>query len=445
MLRLLCLIVALLCSSLSLLCQVEPSATGGSGSSSDDDSLMSLPPSVGGSFYPTAVGRDARSNILSGGVLAVASYDNNVLAGETAHPVAAETYTILPNIRLEERTTRFRSSLSYSPGFMFFDPTSDLNQVTQNAVGEFQYRMTPHTRIGMQEVFQQNSTVFSEPYTVSGQTVTGSAIYQSPIAIAPYAGQIMDSTQVNGGYQFSRSSMVSAAGYFSTYHYSTQALGEGLYNSTSEGGSASYSHRLTRTQSLGLAYRYMYSKTPDYGSSTTSQFGTAYYSVALGQGFSFSITGGPEYTTTASPGIAATSSWAPSGNVGLGFNRVRESFAINYSRSVTTGWGFLGSYTADSANATAKYLLTQRLIAGVNGNYANTKNASPEIITYSPTGHMLFGRASLEYLLGEHVHLVGEYSHLHEDYFGIAALAADPNSDRVALSLNYSFQKPLGR
>ena len=436
--------LAVLVGSIPLWCQVEPSATGGSGST-DDDSLMTLPPSVSGSFYPSAVGSQERENSLAAGVLFTASYDDNVLPDTGLKPIGAESYSILPNIALATTTSRLRGSLSYSPGFMFFHPVTYLNEVTQNAVADFQYRWTPHTTVSVQEAFQQNSTVFSEPYIVSGATISGSEGSAYPVVIAPYAGQTMDSTTGHIGYQFSRNSMISASGFYSLFDYSNTTASEGLYNSHGGGGSGSYSRRFGRTQFLGLTYRYGISETTPYPSTTESHFATAFYNVRLGNRFSLAVSGGPEYTTTSTTGTTLPGTWAPSGNASLGWQKRRASVALGYSRAVTTGWGLFGAFTADSATTTMRWQFTQRLVGGVNGNYSNTKNAAPLIATYSPTGHTLFGRASLEYQLGEHLNLIGEYSRLHNTFSGIVAIANDPNVDRIAISLNYGFRRPLGR
>jgi len=427
-----------------LWCQVEPSASGGSGES-NDDSQMSMPPQASGSYYPVAVGEGQRSNVLSAGVLVTGAYDDNVLAGETTKPIAAESVMVLPSIRIDAKTPRFGGGLSYSPGFMYYTPTTELNQVTQNAIADFHYRWTPHITVSVQEVFRQNSTVFSQPYTFSGTTISGSANPASPIVIVPYAGQITESTNGHIGYQFSRSSMIGASGSFSTYRFSNTSQTEGLDNSNVGSGSVFYTHRLTRTQYFGLTYSYSITDASPYPFTVKSQVASVVYDLYLGSGFSLSLNGGPEYTTSSTPGNAATNEWDPSGGAGIGWSRTRTSFALNYSRAVTTGWGLLGSYTADSASANVNHLFTRRLTGGANGNYGNTKNATPQLVTFSPTGHTLFGRASLEYLLGEHLRLVGEYAHIHTDYSGISALSNSPSDNRVGLTLNYQFEHPLGR
>jgi hypothetical protein len=445
MFRRLCLSVVLLSCSMAAWCQVEPSASGGSGTTTDDDTLMTLPPSVSGSFYPSSVGSEERENTLSGGITVIAAYNDNVLTGESIQKTSAESYTILPNITMSAMTSRLRGSLTYSPGFIFYHPTTELNQATQNAVADFQYRWTPHTTVGVQEMFQQNSSVFSEPYIVAGSTVSESGSASSPLVILPYLGQLMESTTGHINYQLSRSSMVSASGYYSLFDYSSSALSQGFYDSHSGGGSGSFSRRFGRSQYFGVSYRYAVSKTTTYPSTTESQYATAFYSIRLPSHFSLSFNGGPEYTSTTAPGVAPFTSWAPSGTASAGWQRNRADFALSYSHEVTTGWGLLGSFTADTASFVARLQFTRRLTGGLNGNYSNTKNATPLITAYTPVGHTLFGRASLDYKLGEHLDLVGEYSRLHDYFQGIAGLSNDPNADRVSISLNYGFRRPLGR
>ena len=163
----------------------------------------------------------------------------------------------------------------------------------------------------------------------------------------------MDSTSAHVGYQFSRSSMISASGYFSSFNFSNSTASQGLYNSHGGGGSGSYSRRFGRTQYLGLSYRYAISETTPYPSTTESQFATVFYSVRLSNSFSLSASGGPEYTTTSVTGTPTLASWAPSGNASIGWQRRRAAVALGYSRAVTTGWGLFGSFTADSATTSA--------------------------------------------------------------------------------------------
>jgi hypothetical protein len=445
MVRRTCVVLVLSLSAALAHSQVEPSATGGSAPTNNDDSLMSMPPQVSGSFFPSSVGSQTRENYLSGGVIATAAYNDNVLVGETAKPVNAETYFITPSIQWEQTTARTQSALTYSPGFSFYDPTSDLDSVTENLAAEFRYRFTPRFAISGQDSFQQNSTVFSQPYILNGATITGSPDSPGPILILPYAGQLFDSTSAEAGYQFSRSGMFGGSGFYSMFHFTNSSQDEGLSDSTSYGGSGFYSSRFGRNNYVGGTYRYSISNTSPFASNTKSQSGSLFYSFYVSRQISVSLSGGPDYVTLSAPGIPTTSTWAPSGGATVAWQRSRANFVLGYSRGISTGWGLYGAYKTDNGTISASYQFARKLGGTISGNYSDIQNLTALLATTTPSGHTLFGRASLQYQLSEHMTAVAEYSRLHENYGGIAEIANSPNADRAAISVNYQFRRPLGR
>src|ERR1700733_8400128 len=120
MLSRICSILILLFVSASLWCQVEPSASGGEGVA-DEDSPMAMSPEVSGSFYPSSVASQIRSNTLSGGVIFTTAYTDNLLTNETSKPIDAETYSVSPTLRLDQSSSRTHGGLSYTTGFTFFE------------------------------------------------------------------------------------------------------------------------------------------------------------------------------------------------------------------------------------------------------------------------------------------------------------------------------------
>ena len=83
--------------------------------------------------------------------------------------------------------------------------------------------------------------------------------------------------------------------------------------------------------------------------------------------------------------------------------------------------------------------------SAVTASYANIKDSTPTIAFTSPNGHTIFGSTSLQYKISEHMTAIAEYDRLHESYGNIPAIAANPDIDRVSISLNYQFTRPLGR
>ena len=93
--RSVCFLFAMSLCSTPLWCQVEPSASGGPGAA-NDDSYMSMPAPVSGSFYRSILGAH-RENYLSAGVGTSASYSDNVLVSASGKPVSRRELLHLPD------------------------------------------------------------------------------------------------------------------------------------------------------------------------------------------------------------------------------------------------------------------------------------------------------------------------------------------------------------
>jgi hypothetical protein len=75
----------------------------------------------------------------------------------------------------------------------------------------------------------------------------------------------------------------------------------------------------------------------------------------------------------------------------------------------------------------------------------DTKSATPLVPGTTSDGHSVFGDLSLQHKFGEHVAVMGGYSHLHQSYDKIPTVSIAPNSGREYLSVAYTFTRPLGR
>ena len=140
-----------------------------------DEPQMLTPPPVSAEGYPTMVGSQMRSNYLSAGLIFNTAYNDNVQAGGSTTPVSDFIYTISPTITLNKTTPRQNLALTYSPGFTFYQHTSSLNTANQNAAVNFQYRLSPHTAISLNDSFQKSSNAFDQLYPLSGGAISGSS------------------------------------------------------------------------------------------------------------------------------------------------------------------------------------------------------------------------------------------------------------------------------
>ena len=238
------------------------------------------------------------------------------------------SYSIGPGLTLDETTSRMHSLLSYSAGFTFYQKTSDLNAANQNASIDFRYRLSPHVTFTARDAFQKTSSVFNQPDLGSAGIVSGGAQEANFSVIAPVADLLTNSGNVGISYQFSMNGMIGASGTFSNLHYPNPAQVSGLYDSSSQGGSAFYSHRISRVHYLGVTYRVpKASRVSGRGTqrNTDARY-SFFYSLYLNSRISVSFFGGPQYSDTIQPPFAPGQfvppplrSWTPAAGGSLGW------------------------------------------------------------------------------------------------------------------------------
>ena len=185
--KLFCLSLALLCLPLAW-SQVEPSASNGDVTTTESEQMV-IPPPISVMPYPTEVGSEMRKNFWSGGLIFTAAYNDNVLPGFSPVPISDFTYFIWPTISVQQQTGRKTLSVNYAPGFEFYQKTSALNAINQNADASFQYRVSRRATFNFRDIFQQNSNVFDQPFVFSG-TVSGSIQGPTNFVITPYASEL---------------------------------------------------------------------------------------------------------------------------------------------------------------------------------------------------------------------------------------------------------------
>ena len=442
-----------------------PAATGvQSGDSAKSDSMSSdneqnagqmlTPPPVSGGTYPVAVTAEERANYLRGGVTFNTAYSDNVLAGTSGTPVSDVSYSIWPTLMLDETSSRLHFVLSYAPGFTFYQRVSAFNETDQNVGLEVKYRLSPHVTFSARDGFQKTSNVFNQPDLAAGGVVSGGAGGGNLSVIAPVADRLSNIGSVGLAYQFGTDSMVGASGAFSNLHYPDAAEVPGLFDSASQSGSGFYARRISNTHYVGAIYQYqrLLSYPAPGTNETQTHAALAFLTVYVSPRFSISAFGGPEHADSGGQfsvsGTASTpgaQSWKPDAGGSLSWQGLHTSLALSYSHMIASGGGLLGAVEMDGANASFRQQITRLLSATLLGAYAqNDLLISPPVA--SGNGHTVLGTASVQQqLLGQHLSVQLGYTRLHQDYSTVAALAANPDTNREFVSLSYQFARALGR
>src|SRR5262249_40619124 len=92
-----------------------------------------------------------RSNYLSGGLNFSGAYDSGVATTSAGHSTSDNSYSVRPALSWRQSTSRVLWSLSYTPGFTFYQHNSSLNQSDQAAGLESRFRLSPHVTLTLRD------------------------------------------------------------------------------------------------------------------------------------------------------------------------------------------------------------------------------------------------------------------------------------------------------
>lgn len=413
--------------------------------SSAQGTPMVTPPPVSGQSYRVETGMSERSNYISGTIVGGAGYIDNLFPGSNSQGQLGETaITLQPSIAFDAKSVRQHISAFYSPSFIFYEPTSALNEADHNAVFAFQYRFTRRLTMTLSDRLMKSSTGFGQ---IGSGGISGSAQVANPGVIVPFGERFTN--EANGGlsYQFNPHGMVGASGNVGNLHYPNSSQVPGLYNSNSRGGGAFYTHRLTASQYLGANYQYgqvfAYPTGQQYETQTHTIYG--FYTFYPTESLSLSVSGGPQNYIGSHAPFPTTSAWTPAVTASMGWQNPHTSFAANFSRVVTGGGGLLGAFYTRSAGASGNWQMSRLWMSGLNVNYSINKNAIPAFGQNSLGGHSLTASVTLRRALTTHSSIALLYDRIQNRYGGIPSVDSNPSSDRVMLSYSWQFDHPVGR
>ncbi len=421
--------------------------------SKESSDLMFTPPVVSGQTYPTTPTSEERTNYLRAGMSFTSAYGNNAMATTNGQPISEMSYSVAPTVALDETTSRLHSVLSYSPGFTFYQQTSDLNAANQNASVDFSYRLSPHVTLSARDGFQKTSSVFNQPDLTSAGEVSAGAQEANFSVIAPVAELLRNSGNVGLTYQFARNEMMGASGTFSNLYYPDQTQVSGLYDSSSQGGSAFYSYRISKMHYLGATYEYqrLVSSLTTGLNETQTHAVLLFYTFYPASRLSISLFGGPQYSDTVQPPLAlqqvqppAISAWTPAAGGSLSWQGRLSTLAMSYSHVISGGSGLLGAVHMDNASMSLRQMFTRTLGGAVTGSYVQN-DVIGSSLPGSYNGHTVSGTVSLQQQFHQNVNLQLGYTRLHQDYSDVAVLSEIPNTNREFISLSYQFSRPVGR
>lgn len=143
--------------------QVQPDASGGVDAPDYDSQLMLTPPPVSGQAYPNTIGLETTTNYLSASLAVNGGYVQNVLPSQTATPVNDATFAIFPTFEIARSRPHRQVTFTYSPSFLFYQPTSSLDTVDQGAALMFQDRLNREWPLACRMTFSDPPMFLTSP------------------------------------------------------------------------------------------------------------------------------------------------------------------------------------------------------------------------------------------------------------------------------------------
>lgn len=419
-----------------------PAATGTI--ESEDQMVIPAPVSIEG--YSLSLGAESeRANYLRGGLKFASVYDDNVFSNLTTGRTNSDvSYSIWAWISLDQSRPRLKWSLSYSPGFTFYQKTSNLNEADHASEARLEYRLTRNVTLHLRDAFSKSSNYFNQfGQDLGGSTSSVGLQVQNNSVIPPIVPRISNAAAVQLTYQFSQNGMVGLTGFFSELRYPDNHAA-GLLDSDVKAGELFYMYRISRRNYIGASYRYQNLLASPSAAETETHSLTPFYTIYFRPTVSLSVFAGPEYSDTEAPGVRAQHDLSPAVGGSLGWQGKYTSLAVSASRRVSGGGGLANAIRADEARAYFRQQFTKTLNARLDAGYSLNRLLAPTIES-GVDGHTLFGGFSIVQSLGPQFDLELAYMRLHQTYGSLPSLLNMPNRNRVSISLSYRFERSLGR
>lgn len=416
-----------------------------------DVDLPRIPAMLGGPGSSLAfVSEMERSNYLRGGVNIGAGYDDNALLAPSGQ-VGNTTFSVFPNIAIEQSTSRMRWSIGYAAGLTVNQRLSSHNQGSQDLSFDAEFRLSPHVNLRVAEDFSLTSGMFGAS--------TGSGFQPGPAGpdatlITPLANITSSQTVVEGNYHFALKDVVGASGSFNVLHYSDVSTGAGtLDNTQTASGCAFWLHELFRHDWGGISYAFQRISFDPSGETRIHSF-MAMNTLSLSKTVTVNAFIGPQYSEN--QGVAATGpnagqfaalkDWSSAGGVEGNWQKERTSATAGYSKQVRDGGGLLGAVRAQNVHAAIRREFLPGWAATFGAVYGSNEAITLISANNATSIKTTSVGASLERSTGRRLGFQIGYSHDFQNQSG----SIDPsqnfgaNRDRFSITLSYQWAKPLG-
>jgi len=408
-------------------------------------------PAIVGGFAPTLAFSSAadRANLLSLGLNVGGSYDDNALITPT-DAISNWSYSIFPNISIQQTRNRLRWDLAYAAGFTVNEGFSANNQGSHDLTLNVLYRLSPHVNLILSDHFTVTSGIF-EQLGSNSTPQPGSSGAASGTAILPLSNQLNNSTSALLGYQFSANDAVGVSGtYFLANFRDVPADSTQLLDTRSAQAAGFYTHRVTPRNWAGVSYRFQRLMFTEGSGETLIHSILLFDTITLPGKVSISFFAGPESVEVTSPLVGAPVSstegkqWSAAAGASFNWTGQRTSLFGDFVRRTNDGGGLQGPTQSISVNGGVRQRMGRSWTLSATGGHGKNDSLTESPST-PPSIQFTSLSASIERKIRESISLLAGYSHEIQKGQDFALPDENAHRNRVWFSVSYSFARPLGR
>jgi hypothetical protein len=387
------------------------------------------------------------------------SYDSNAYSNSSAGQ-SWWLFNVRPSIKIQQFLPKLSWNVAYSGGYQYQTQlagraNSNSNRFSQIASGGFLWQLARRWQLLGSDNYSYSANPFDSYLTSVGTPTMNNP---NPVTYFPLTQFTQNTGLLTLTDQLTKVDTLSFTGTSNLRRTSTYNLLTAVpfYNLVSYGGRAAYSHQLSARLSLGAGYDYNsldFGKGQQRSGVQTISMTTDY---AIRPNMTISGWIGPQYTSTKTVAcvpeiingvlqivcIHYSSLWSTALGTNFGWQGLRNSVRLGFTRSVNDGGGIIATSQVNSVTGSYRRMLTSKMDFTWGVRYFHDVSTTVSSRSYDNFST----NASLNYRLTKSFLTSATYAFIHQTQSNAILLGPSTyNANIVGVSLNYTWDHPLGR
>lgn len=374
-------------------------------------------------------------------------YDDNFSNGASHHQGGAQQY-LAATFGWQQTRRRLQWNLSYRPGVVAGTHSLLGNQLNQLFGTTLEFQPSLRWSLKLRQDYALTTDPFDRVDEAPLQPGLGPLDRPNQLAVLPQLRRTASFSGAGVSYRLSRHTTAGLNGSYTLQSYSdyVSTWAAPLINNRAGTGNTYVSRQISRRYTAGVEYRVRDLTFPGYEVRTLTHAVLAFHQFAVTANSSFVMYVGPEYAGTRGQAFSIrnaptfSASWSPAAGAIYSWSGKRNRVQTGFSRQVSDGGGLQGPVRLNAGWLRLGRQLGRRWRAEVNSEVAQQ--------TALPAGggdhlQMVRAGAGFQRELGRNASLRLSYDRLYQT--GSSVLYRPGNHNRVMLSVEHRFMRPLGR